>query len=179
MPGAGPRQPVAVVGARPALVAEWTHLRCRALTSASGAERKGFDMRKLWSLFAIAVLAVAFVVATSGPAAALGGETLGCRIVPVLGDPPFTSNCTNHMPATTYGVGFVVSGLTGTYTFTWHLPAGYTPVSGFCGNFDQCAINVSNANQTIRVSVTLTQNGSSETLNSLAVINEFCGSQLC
>jgi len=22
----------------------------------------------------------------------------------------------------------------GAYTFTWHLPAGYTPVSGFCGN---------------------------------------------
>jgi hypothetical protein len=136
-------------------------------------------MRKLWSLCAIALVATGLVVGTSGPAAALGGETLGCRVVPVLGDPPFTPNCTNHMPAQTYGVGFVVSGLVGSYTFTWHLPAGYTPVSGFCGNSDQCAINVRNTNQSIPVSVTLTQGGGSETLSSLAVINEFCGSQLC
>jgi hypothetical protein len=124
-------------------------------------------------------MAAGLVIGTSGPAAALGGETLGCRIVPVLGDPPFTPNCTNHEPATTYGVGFVVSGLTGAYTFSWSLPAGYTPVSGFCGNTNQCAINVRNTEQTIRVSVTLTQNGASETLSSLAVINPFCGSQLC
>jgi hypothetical protein len=136
-------------------------------------------MRKLWSLCAIALMAAAFVVGTSGPAAALGGETLGCRIVPVLGNPPFTPNCTNHMPARTYGVGFVVSGLNGAYTFTWHLPAGYTPVSGFCGNFDQCAINTGNFDQIITVTVTLTQNGVSETLSSRAIINEFCGNQLC
>lgn len=136
-------------------------------------------MRKLQSLGAIVLLAVALVVGTSGPAAALGGETLGCRIVPVLGDPPFTPNCTNHMPARTYGVGFVVAGLNGTYTFTWHLPAGYTPVSGFCGNTNQCAINVGNLDQIITVTVTLTQNGVSETLTSRAIINEFCGSQLC
>lgn len=136
-------------------------------------------MRKLWSLCAIALLAVAFVVGTSGPAAALGTETLGCRIAPVAGDPPFTPNCTNHMPATTYGVGFVVSGLSGTYTFTWHLPAGYTPVSGFCGNFSQCAINAGNSDQNILVTVTVTQNGASETLSSRAIINRFCGNQLC
>lgn len=136
-------------------------------------------MRKLWSLGAIVVLALALVVGTSGPAAALGGETLGCRIAPVLGDPPFTPNCTNHMPAQTYGVGFLVSGLVGTYTFSWQLPAGYTPVSGFCGDSDQCAINVRNTDQTIPVSVTLTQGGASETLSSLAIINQFCGSVLC
>jgi hypothetical protein len=142
-------------------------------------EWKGIDMRKLWSLCAVALMAVALVVGTSGPAAALGGETLGCRVVPVLGNPPFTPNCTNHMPARTYGVGFVVSGLNGAYTFTWHLPAGYTPVSGFCGNFDQCAINVGNSDQTITVTVTLTQNGASATLTSRAIINQFCGNQLC
>jgi hypothetical protein len=136
-------------------------------------------MRKLWSLGAIALLALGLVVGTSGPAAALGTETLGCRIAPVLGDPPFTPNCTNHLAAQTYGVGFVVSGLSGTYTFSWQLPAGYTPVSGFCGYTDQCAINVGNADQNIPVSVTLTQNGASETLTSRAVINRFCGSQLC
>jgi hypothetical protein len=136
-------------------------------------------MRKLWYLCATVLIAVGLVAGTSGQAAALGGETLGCRIVPVLGDPPFTPNCTNHMPATTYGVGFVISGLTGTYTFTWHLPAGYTPVSGFCGNSNQCAINVRNSDQTILVTVTLTQNGASETLSSRAIINQFCGNQLC
>lgn len=136
-------------------------------------------MRKLWSLCAIVVAAAALVIGTSGPAAALGGETLGCRIAPVLGTPPFTPNCTNHMASQTYGVGFLVSGLVGTYTFTWHLPAGYTPVSGFCGNSDQCAINTGNFDQLIPVSVTLTQNGASETLTSRAIINRFCGSQLC
>ena len=136
-------------------------------------------MRKLRSLCAIVPLAAALVVVTSGPAAALGGETLGCRVVPVLGNPPFTPNCTNHMPARTYGVGFVVSGLNGAYTFAWQLPAGYTPVSGFCGNTNQCAINVGNFDQTIPVTVTLTQNGATETLRSEAIINEFCGSQLC
>jgi hypothetical protein len=83
------------------------------------------------------------------------------------------------MATTTYGVGFVVSGLSGTYTFAWQLPAGYTAVSGFCGNTDQCAINVGNSDQNILVSVTLTQNGASETLTSRAIINRFCGSQLC
>lgn len=73
----------------------------------------------------------------------------------------------------------MVSGLVGSYTFSWHLPAGYTPVSGFCGNFSQCAINVPNDDQEIPVTVTLTQGGASETLSSEAIINEFCGNVLC
>jgi hypothetical protein len=99
--------------------------------------------------------------------------------VPVPGNPPFTPSCANRVPARTYGVGFLVANLNGAYTFTWHLPAGYTPVSGFCGNFSQCAINVGNFDQIITVTVTLTQNGVSETLTSRAVINEFCGNVLC
>ncbi|HEY1574638.1 MAG TPA: hypothetical protein VGG05_25125 [Pseudonocardiaceae bacterium] len=104
-------------------------------------------MRKLWSLCAIALVAMGLVVGMSGPAAALGGETLGCRVVPVLGDPP--------------------------------CPPATPPVSGFCGNSDQCAINVRNTNQSIPVTVTLTQGGASETLSSPAIINPFCGSRLC
>lgn len=49
----------------------------------------------------------------------------------------------------------------------------------FCGNSDQCAINTGNFDQIITVTVTLTQNGASETLASRVIINHFCGNQLC
>jgi hypothetical protein len=136
-------------------------------------------MRRTWSLLAVALTAAGLTVGSTAAANALGGESLGCRVVPVLGSPPFTQFCTNHEPARTYGVGFLVSGLSGAYNFAWQLPPGYTPVSGFCGNSDQCAINVRNADQSIRVTVTLTQNGASETLYSEATINAFCGNEIC
>jgi hypothetical protein len=138
-------------------------------------------MRRLLSLLAVMATALGFTVLSSGPAAALGGETLGCRIAPTIGVPPYTPFChnTDYINGT-YSVGFLVSGLSGSYTFAWTTPAGYTPVSGSCGNSDECTFLVSSSeDHTLQVSVTLTQGGATETLASHAQINAVCGHMLC
>jgi hypothetical protein len=138
-------------------------------------------MRRLLSLLAVMATALGFTVLSSGPAAALGGETLGCRIAPAVGVPPFTPFCHNTDYVTgTYSVGFQLAGLSGSYTVAWTVPAGYTPVSGTCVNTSGCDFLVSSSqDHTLQVSVTLAQGGASETLASHAQINAVCGHMLC
>jgi len=131
------------------------------------------------SLFAAVVAAVGLSLVSSGSASALGGETLLCRVVPVVGNPPFTQTCTNRTLITgTYSAGFHVFDTAGGYdSVNWIVPSPYTPTS--CGWFD-CSINMtSRFDQTVTVQVVLTQGGTSLTLSATAHINAVCGSQLC
>ncbi|MFL6119336.1 hypothetical protein, partial [Actinophytocola sp.] len=64
----------------------------------------------------------------------------------------------------------------GSYTsITWALPAGVNPAAG-CGNGDfSCSINLSSSrDHWVSINITLTQGGSSLTVNSGARINAVC-----
>ena len=142
-------------------------------------------MRRLLSLFSVLsamIVAVAMVLVPAGPASALGGEQLLCRIVPVTGTPPFTSICSNRLPRTgTYSAGFHIFNTSGTYSsIVWTLPAGYPAAFG-CGNGSvDCSINMSSSfDQDATMQVTLTQGGASLTLSARAHINAVCGTMLC
>ena len=139
-------------------------------------------MRRLLSLFSVLVAVVALVVVPAGLASALGGEQLLCRIVPVLGNPPFTAVCSNRLPQRgTYSAGFHIFNTSGAYSsIVWTLPAGYPPAFGCENGSIDCSINMpSFADQDAVMRVTLTQGGSSITLSARAHINAVCGTMLC
>jgi hypothetical protein len=138
-------------------------------------------MRRLLSLLAAVIMATALTLVSTGSASALGGEWLGCRIVPATGNPPFNPTCANRTLINgTYSAGFHVFNTSGSYSVSWTLPAGYPAAFGCGADTFDCSINMSSRfDQDAIVFVTLTQGGASVTLSARAHINAVCGSQLC
>jgi hypothetical protein len=135
----------------------------------------------LAALAASLIAAVSFTVATAAPAAAFGAETFGCRVSPgvILTWQPV---CTNSRPATTYNAGFAVLNTSGTYDFSWRIDGPYTSIFTGCDRTSNgCAVLVpgGSTDSVITVTVTYTQNGLSATRSATAIINGYCGGQLC
>ncbi len=131
-------------------------------------------MRKFASIFAVFVVTAVLSMVSPGAASALGTESLGCRITPApAGYPISPGQCGNVEHAQTYGVGFQISGETGTYSYAWSVPSQYVPnIYGGCtSTTDYCAFTTTRQNAEIAVSVVVTQNGSSETLSATAEID--------
>ncbi|HEX5120104.1 MAG TPA: hypothetical protein VFW65_33385 [Pseudonocardiaceae bacterium] len=87
--------------------------------------------------------------------------------------------------ATTYDVGFEVSGGSGTctytYTYSWSVPTGpgVTIIAG-CGTSDGCTLGItSHTEHDVTVTLVLTQNGVPETLTAETIIEPTCGSMFC
>lgn len=140
-------------------------------------------MRKLISIFAAAIMAIFLVCLSNGTASAIGGEVLGCRVAPASGSQPITHPfCTDRMPPNPYfNVGFQVLNEVGSYSYAWTVPAAYTSAitSGCTATTSYCAITARNSDQSIPVSVIVTQGGASETLSATAQISQYCGKELC
>jgi hypothetical protein len=137
-------------------------------------------MRKFPTVVAATALTVAAGVLGASHASALGGETLGCRFAPGPAI-PFSQYCTNRASARSYNLGFLVQNEGSGTTYAWSVPAEYvSSINGGCtATSSSCSLTVPNGDAYIAVSVTLTQDGASETLTSYASESRYCGSQLC
>lgn len=137
-------------------------------------------MRRLSTVVATTTLTLAAGVLGASHASALGGETFGCRFAPgpVI---PFTQYCGNQAAAQSYNLGFLVQNQGAGTTYAWSVPATYVSKinAGCTANSSSCSLTVRNGDAEIPVSVTLTQNGVSETLFSEAYESAYCGNQLC
>jgi|GEM_PF-1770231 len=138
-------------------------------------------MRRIATLLAALATLAAAGLFTPGPASALGGETFGCRISPNPTVPPYTSFCRNRQAASTYVAGFLVENVTAPSTYAWSIPAAYQGAiySGCTSDRADCGIALPNKDAYFAVSVTITQNGASETLSANASISRYCGSTPC
>lgn len=137
-------------------------------------------MRILMSLLTALITASGLAVATAGNASALGGESLVCRVTPSH-SPYFDPDCDNDMAADSYQVTFLVHNQTAQSTYAWSISASlsWTVSSGCDSTSSTCIISVPKYDNDITASVTLTQNGATETLTTRASIGLFCGSTYC
>lgn len=137
-------------------------------------------MRTLTSLLTALITAGGLAVAIAPDASALGGESLVCRVGPSR-TAAFNPSCSNNMPATSYGVTFWVQNETAPSTYAWSITSDlrWTVSSGCTSTSNNCTITVPNADNDITASVTLTQNGASETLTSYAFVGQYCGTIYC
>lgn len=145
--------------------------------------KPGFLRAVLLRLAAVVLAAGAFGVAGGSPAQAFGDETFGCRIAPGF-DPAFRPLCTNTKPSPTYSVAFVVNNLSGGgYTFSWIIGGSFIGgVSSGCGPTDSiCGLTVRGGrlDSEIQMTVILAQAGQLAARHATAVINAYCGPQLC
>ncbi|HST48100.1 hypothetical protein [Jatrophihabitans sp.] len=137
-------------------------------------------MRILTSLLTALITASGLAVATAGSASALGGETLACRVTPgqVI---TYKQNCTNSMGASSYQISFRIQNETAPSTYAWSISSDLltTVVNGCTSTYNYCTLSVPNADNNVWASVTLTQNGATETLTSHAFIGQYCGTISC
>lgn len=132
------------------------------------------------ALLTALITACGLTVATAGEASALGGETLLCHVNPT--SLPYGSDCANNMGANSYQVIFWVQDETAPSTYAWSLSAdipSWTVTSGCTSTSNTCVLSVRNEDNVISASVTLTQNGATETLTSFAFVNQYCGNMNC
>jgi len=128
-------------------------------------------MKKLAFLVPVAVLAA--VVPSRSEA--FGGESLGCFVN--VGSPgSYTSpTCDAPSPRFSYTVPFQVLGGSGTYSYAWNT-SGLTVSSGCTSTSSSCIISARGipADQTLTVSVVITQAGQQATLSASANIAAVC-----
>lgn len=142
-----------------------------------GALTKVSELRKLLSLLAVADSVVFLGLVAASPASALGGESLGCTVNPG-GSSTYANRCSSYGPAGNYQVQFQVLNGTGTYSYAWTVPATNAGITGGCTSTSSyCTLTTAapaNGGESSRVSVQLTQGGSSETLTATAVLQTEC-----
>ncbi|HET6209327.1 MAG TPA: hypothetical protein VFD94_03035 [Jatrophihabitans sp.] len=136
-------------------------------------------MRKILSLLAVAVSLLVLGLVSAGPAAALGGESLGCVVNPNPHPLTFSNPCGDPAPpnqSNQFQVTFRVLNGSGSYSYAWSVPSPWSGqiISGCTSSSIDCTFTASNTYQNITVSVTLTQGGSSETLSATAEIDPWC-----
>lgn len=141
-------------------------------------------MRKLLSALMIALALTTIIVAfDASPAAALGGESLGCYISPSRYPPQLQQGeCVNStMPASSYSATFGVMGESGSYSYAWSVPSLYTSkIAGGCtSGYDYCVLSGLTPTRLVTVSVTIGQNGQFATLSATADIEPWCGNYFC
>jgi hypothetical protein len=138
-------------------------------------------MRKLLLALLATASTIATVGLTAGPAAALGGEQLGCYITPTPPPAQYHARSCSDGPGSTYSAAFGVMNGNGTYSYAWSVPAAYTShiASGCTADTPRCVLSNLTPTSEITVSVTITQNGQSATLSATAYINQWCGQISC
>src|ERR1700755_3216828 len=115
----------------------------------------------------------------SGRAVALGGESLTCSVNHGIE----TNDCLPSFPSSIYDAEFIVSGGSGTYTYTWNITAPMTVsiVTGCTSTDSFCLITTNGTarDQVAQVSVTLIQNGQQSVISAVAEFPATCGSEFC
>ena len=140
-------------------------------------------MRKRLSVCAVAAVTMFLSVLSPGHALAFGAEQLGCRVAPAsIYQPISTPTCGDTMaPNPHYNVSFAVLSQTGSYTYACSVPYPYSgSIINGCGSSDDwCQVSANNTEQTITMSVTITQSGQSRTLSATAETERWCGNYRC
>jgi hypothetical protein len=116
----------------------------------------------------------------TSPAAAIGSETLGCRISPSQTWQYTPERCHTTYASSQYTVSFTVLGGSGSYRYSWRPPVAQI-VDGCTATTNSCNVRAYGvgASQSLRATVTITQSGRSRTLSATAHIPANCGSVLC
>lgn len=137
-------------------------------------------MRKLVLLLTALVTTLGGSLIGAGNASALGGEWLGCRVLPASTN-SYSQTCSNSQPATTYEVTFAVQNETASSTYSWSRPSMYAVVSGCSATLNWCSLSVPGGtfDRRVTVSVTLSQAGATKTLSTTAWIGAYCYGQPC
>jgi hypothetical protein len=138
-------------------------------------------MRKVLALLAAFFVALTLTAVAAGSASALGGEQLGCRLLPSSVSTYTSPTCRAQLKSAVYDIEFQVLNTTGSgIGTTWSVPAGYPVLGGCTANSLGCEISArSTTDQTIAVSVALTQGGASERLSATAIVIAVCGQTFC
>ena len=131
-------------------------------------------MRKI--LFGVSPIGVAILVvltiAIPQRSEALGSESLGCFVAAGVTGQFHSPGCAAARPRSSYVVTFKVLNGSGGYSYSWD-----THGLGDCtSSTDSCSLSVSGItdDQTLRVSVVITQGGQSSTLTATAFIPAVC-----
>ena len=135
--------------------------------------------RKLLVLLVALGTTLGLMVPTATGASALGGEWLGCQVIP--GSGYYSAGCWGGSASGPVVVDYVVMDETAPSTYSWAVPSGYvTKISDGCqSNTNYCQLTVGRGYQEITMSVTLTQSGATATLTATASIEPMCGTQWC
>ena len=135
-------------------------------------------MRKV-SVTLAAAAAIIFTAVPATAASAASGPVLACRIS------PFPSAPSGWLLRDRQGPIVVQhpvrgAGGSGTYTYTWIYPSGYT-VAGCTSASDICSVEGVHATHEVDLGVTVViqQGSSSATLSADAAIAKVCGSSFC
>jgi hypothetical protein len=138
-------------------------------------------MRRILALLGAFVAAVALTAVFTGSASALGGEQLGCRLLPSSTSTYTSPTCRAQSKSAVYDIQFQVSNTTGSgIGTTWSVPAGYPVLGGCTSNSLGCEISAhSTTDQNITVSVVVTQAGATERLSATAIVIAVCGQMFC
>ncbi|HEX8768728.1 MAG TPA: hypothetical protein VF714_10175 [Jatrophihabitans sp.] len=136
-------------------------------------------LRKLLVTLVALGTTVGLMVPTATSASALGGEWLGCQVIP--GQGYYSNGCWGGSSSNPVIVDFVVMDETAPSTYSWAVPSVYlTKISDGCqSTTNYCQLTVGRGGKEITMSVTLSQNGATETLTSTASIEPMCGTQWC
>jgi hypothetical protein len=142
-------------------------------------------MRKYLSALTVTILSACFTVLPAGQASALGNEYLSCLVTPYYYTPTTYANpCYTTGPPqsslASFGVTFKLFNLSGSYTYSWvRTGTTATVVAGCTSTSSTCSLRAPNQDGEITMTVTLTQNGSSATLESTAYLIQWCGDWAC
>lgn len=129
-------------------------------------------MRKALLLLLSLAAALGMSLVSTGPAMAIGGESLACQVnASGLSSP----ECGPRNAAGTYSVMFQVVNGSGSYSYSWSVPR--PPSSGCTSTSSYCIISVvpsGGSDLQITGSVTITQSGQSAGLTATATIPATC-----
>jgi hypothetical protein len=137
-------------------------------------------MKRSMAILAVCGIALGLTVGAAGAASATG-QVLACRIAPAPVTAQFTSpSCSTRLAAGIYTTAFVVENATAPFTAAWSVPAGVTIAAGCTSNTTGCTLQwTSGQDQSVMVSVTLTEAGVPETLSATARTLAVCGNVFC
>jgi len=100
-------------------------------------------MHKTLSLLTVAGCTALLGLVPAAPAAALGGESLGCAVFPSSSNTYHSGGCTNLQPASSYDIDFRVLNGSGTYSYAWSVPSEGQVHSGCTSTSFDCWVYVS------------------------------------
>jgi hypothetical protein len=137
-------------------------------------------MRRASLLVAAAVLASGVPFLAAGHASASSSPGLECEVAP--GHGTFTPrSCGTTIPSSLYTLDYLVTGGSGTYTYSWTRPAGTTVLAGCTSASSDCEVSIPDNGSDIMATATvvLTQGSTQTTVLATAHIAAVCGKYFC
>jgi hypothetical protein len=131
-------------------------------------------------LLALAAAVIALSAAPAAAAFAASSPVLTCNIQPNSNDVFHATSCGTTKVASSYSVDYYAQGGSGTYTYAWTWPSGYS-FAGCTSSSDFCILQGVRAFEDLSLvaTVVIKQGSSSTTQSVTARLNAVCGNMLC